>query len=240
MILHYLRLWDVSNTNRVDYFVTLSHYIARRIWHIFRRESTVIYPPVDVDKFKLKDNKDEFYFTVSRLESYKKVDLIVETLARLKKKLVVVGDGPELKKIKSKATSNIDILGYQPHEVVQDLMQRARAFIFAADEDFGIVNLEAQACGTPVIAYARGGALETVNGVFPGSKPKGGTTGFFFREQNPESLGEALEWFERNRDAIDPGVCRAQAERFSRPRFEREFKQFVDAKWEEFRTRRRL
>jgi len=239
MILHYLRIWDVSNSNRVDHFITLSHYIAKRIWHIFRRESTVIYPPVDVDKFDLKSDKEDFYFTVSRLESYKKVDLIVETFARLKKKLVVVGDGPELKKIKAKATANIEILGYQPHAVVQDLMERARAFVFAADEDFGIVNLEAQASGTPVIAYGRGGSLETVHGVFPETKPEKGTTGIFFKEQTVLSLSEALDWFERHPDDFDPRDCRKNAERFSRPRFEREFKQFVETKWEEFRANRR-
>ena len=238
MILHYLRMWDVSNSNRVDHFVTLSHYIARRIWHLFRRKSTVIYPPVDVDNFHLNSNKDDYYFTVSRLESYKKVDLIVETFAHLKKKLIVVGDGPELKNIKAKATPNIDILGYQSNEVVQDLMQRARAFVFAADEDFGIVNLEAQASGTPVIAFGRGGSLETVLGVWPGTKPVAGTTGVFFKEQNLPSLSEALGWFEKHEDDIAPSDCRKNAERFSRPRFEREFKQFVEAKWEEFKANR--
>jgi glycosyltransferase involved in cell wall biosynthesis len=223
----------------VDHFVTLSHYIARRIWHIFRRESTVIYPPVDVDKFNLTNVKDDFYLTISRLEFYKRIDLIVEAFAHLKKKLIVVGDGPELNKLKAKATPNIDIMGYQPHDVVQDLMQRARAFIFAADEDFGIVNLEAQASGTPVIAFGRGGSLETVNGVFPGAKPNHGTTGIFFKEQTLASLSEAVDWFERHQGDLVPEVCRANAERFSRPRFEREFKQFVESKWEEFKLARR-
>lgn len=239
MILHYLRLWDVSNSNRVDHFVTLSKYIAKRIWHIYRRESTVIYPPVDIDKFKLNNNKGDFYVTISRLESYKKIDLIVETFAQLRKKLIVVGDGPDLGKIKAKANSYIEILGYQPDAIVQDLMQRARAFIFAADEDFGIVNLEAQASGTPVIAFGRGGSLETVAGVFPGSKPVKGTTGIFFREQTNASLSEALNWFERHEADIDPLDCRKNAERFSRPRFETEFKQFVNAKWQEFQEGRR-
>jgi glycosyltransferase involved in cell wall biosynthesis len=239
LIFHYLRLWDVSNSNRVDHFVTLSHYIARRIWHVFRRESTVIYPPVDVDKFNLNSVKDDFYLTISRLEFYKRIDLIVEAFAHSKKKLIVVGEGPELNKIKAKATPNIEIMGYQPHDVVQDLMQRARAFIFAADEDFGIVNLEAQASGTPVIAFGRGGSLETVNGVFPGTKPLHGTTGIFFKEQTLTSLAAAVDWFERHQGDIRPEDCRANAERFSRPRFEREFKQFVESKWEEFKANRR-
>jgi glycosyltransferase involved in cell wall biosynthesis len=145
-----------------------------------------------------------------------------------------VRDGPDLKKIKAKATPNIDILGYQSIEVLRDLMQRARGFIFAADEDFAIVNLEAQANGTPVIAFGRGGSLETVQGVFPETKPVAGTTGVFFEQQNLPFLSEALDWFEKHVNDIAPGDCRKNAERFSRSRFEIEFKQFVEAKWQTF------
>ena len=172
LVLHYLRLWDVANTPRVDHFITSSRHIARRLWHLYRRRSTVIHPPIEVERFTPKTAKEDFYLTVTRLESYKRVDLIVETCARLGRKLVVVGDGPELKKIKAKANPGIEVLGYQPDTVVEDLMQRARGFIFAAEEDFGIALVEAQACGTPVIAYGRGGARETVRGVWPG-EPRG-------------------------------------------------------------------
>jgi glycosyltransferase involved in cell wall biosynthesis len=239
LILHYIRLWDVSNTNRIDYLISNSYHIAKRIWHIYRRESTVIYPPVEIDRFELKEKKEDYYLTVTRLESYKKVDLIVEVFANLKKRLVVVGDGPDMAKIKAKATPNIVLLGFQPNNVVEYLMQRAKAFIFAANEDFGIAVVEAQACGTPVIAYGRGGALETVQGVYPGEKPAAETTGIFFREQTQPSLAEALDWFEKHQGVLDPGACRKNAERFSRARFEQEFKKFVEAKYHEFQAGRR-
>ena len=236
MALHYIRLWDVSNSNRVDYFVSNSKYISRRIWNTYRRKSTVIYPPVDVDRLSMQSQKDDYYFTMARLESYKRVDLIVEACAYLKKKLVVVGEGPELNKLKHNASSNIEILGYQSNEVVRTLLQRARAFL-AAKEDFGIVAVEAQACGTPVIAYGKGGSLETVRGVFPGMKVDKDKTGIFFREQTVESLIEAIDWFERNDTEIDLAACRQNAERFSRERFKREFKEFVEARWTEFKEK---
>jgi glycosyltransferase involved in cell wall biosynthesis len=239
LVLHYLRLWDTANSNRVDYFAAISRHIAQRLWHVYRRRSTVIYPPVDIPRFKLTSDKDDYYLTVSRLEVYKKVDLIVEAFARFNQKLVVVGDGPALNRIKAKATPNVEILGYQPDDVVQDLMERARGFIFAANEDFGIVSLEAQASGTPVIAYGRGASLETVRGVFPGTAIDSGVTGVFFREQTPDSLLEALEWFERHREKIDPQSCRLQAELFSRPRFEQEFQKFVMEKWNAFQIKHR-
>jgi glycosyltransferase involved in cell wall biosynthesis len=234
IMMHYIRIWDVSNSNRVNHFVTSSEYIARRIWNTYGRESTVIAPPVDTEGFSFKSEKEDYYLTVSRLESYKRVDLIVDAFVQLKKKLVVVGEGPELNKLKDKACSNIEILGYQPDEVVRDLMRRARAFIFAAKEDFGIVAVESQACGTPVIAYGKGGSLETVRGVFPGMKVDKQTTGIFFREQTVESLIEAINWFERSDTEIYPAVCRQNAERFSRDRFKKEFKEFVEARWVEF------
>jgi glycosyltransferase involved in cell wall biosynthesis len=236
LVFHYFRLWDVTNSNRVDHFITLSKHIARRIWHIYRRESTVIYPPVDLCKFHLCKDKDSYYLTVSRLETYKKVDLIVDAFSMLNEKLVVVGDGPELNKIKRKATANIEILGYQPDHIVKDLMEKARAFIFAANEDYGIVSLEAQASGTPVIALGRGGSLETVKGIFTGEKPQKETTGIFFREQTPQSLLEALAWFKNNQDKIDPEECRRNAESFSPQRFKQEFEEFVRSKWESFKA----
>jgi glycosyltransferase involved in cell wall biosynthesis len=234
IMMHYIRIWDVSNSNRVDHFVSNSRYISNRIWNTYRRESTVIYPPVDVHSFLMRSQKDDYYFTMTRLEAYKRVDLIVDAFVQLKKKLVVVGEGPELNKLKDKACSYIEILGYQPDEVVRDLMGRARAFIFAAKEDFGIVAVESQACGTPVIAYGKGGSLETVRGVFPGMKVDKDKTGIFFREQTVESLIEAIDWFERSDTEIYPAVCRQNAERFSRDRFKKEFKEFVEARWAEF------
>lgn len=159
-LLHQIRLWDYRTANGVDYFVANSEFIARRIWKVYRREAKVIYPPVNVSEFTLHEKKEEFYLAASRMVPYKKMDLIVEAFTRMPgKRLVVIGNGPDLKKIKGKAKGNIEVLSYQPTEILRGYMQRAKAFVFAAQEDFGIMPLEAQACGTPVIAYGRGESL---------------------------------------------------------------------------------
>lgn len=221
-VLHYLRAWDLSTVNRVDYFIAISHYIAKRIERVYKRQSTVIYPPVDVDCFTLCTNKEEYYVAASRMVAYKKMDLIVEAFSMMPdKKLVVVGDGPDFKKIKRLATKNVEVLGYQPTDSLKDILQKAKAFIFAADEDFGILPIEAQACGTPVIAYGRGGVTETVID---------GETGLFFSEQSAESICDAVNRFEAARDNFDPEVIRKNAGRFSRQRFETEFRLFVEGR----------
>jgi glycosyltransferase involved in cell wall biosynthesis len=179
-LLHYVRMWDVRTANSVDTFVANSHFIARRIWKIYRREAAVVYPPVDVASFAIGWRRKPFYLTVGRLVPYKRVDLIVEAFSRMPdRQLVVIGDGPELSKLRSMATSNVTMLGYQSFEVIQDHMEQARAFIFAAEEDFGITPLEAQACGTPVIAFDGGGVTETVID---------GDTGMYFTEQTDDSF----------------------------------------------------
>ena len=219
-LLHRIRMWDYRTSNGVDEFIALSKYIARRIEKVYRRPSTVIYPPVDVDAFKLHVTKGEFYLTASRMVPYKKIDLIVEAFSSMPdKSLVVIGDGPDFDKVKKKAGRNITLLGYQPFEVLKNHMQRARAFIFAAEEDFGIVPVEAQACGTPVIAYGKGGALETVIE---------NETGLFFHEQSLKGVVDAVHRFERIRDGFDPHTIRRNALRFSKERFRREFNSFVD------------
>ena len=224
-ILHYLRNWDIASVNRVDHFVANSNYIANRIKKLYRREATVIYPPVDVDKFELCEDKEDFYVTASRMVPYKKIDLIVEAFAQMpNKKLVVIGDGPDFKKIKAKATANIEILGYQPFEVLKSYMQRAKAFIFAAEEDFGIIPVEAQACGTPVIAFGRGGVRESVINL---------ETGLFFNEQTVDSIIAAVNEFVKL--SLNPKIIRDNASRFSRAVFEEKFKSFVDSKYDEFR-----
>lgn len=222
-ILHYIRLWDYRTSNGVDYFIANSNFIARRIWKCYRREATVIYPPVDVDAFELYENKEDFYLTASRMVPYKKMDLIVEAFSKMSdKKLIVIGDGPDFKKIKSKAAENITLMGYQPFEVLKEHMQKAKAFVFAAEEDFGITPVEAQACGTPVIAYGKGGTLETVLGLDK-EKP----TGIFFEEQTINSICNAVNIFEKNQDKFKPENCRINAERFSNKRFKEEIKEFV-------------
>lgn len=226
-LLHKIRMWDYRTANGVDHFVANSKFIARRIHKVYGRDADVIYPPVDTDRFTLRENKDDFYFTASRMVPYKKIDLIVEAFSHMpNKKLVVIGDGPDMQKIKSKATSNIEILGYQPNSVMQDHMQRAKAFVFAAEEDFGITPVESQACGTPVIAFGKGGALETINSIHSANP-----TGAFFDKQEVSSVIKAVEDFERNQDLFLPENCRNQALKFSNQRFHSEIEQYVQQKW---------
>ncbi|HPU78521.1 MAG TPA: glycosyltransferase family 4 protein [Thermosynergistes sp.] len=224
--LHKLRMWDLRTANGVDYFVANSRFIARRIWKVYRREATVVYPPVDIDSFTLTEQKEDFYLTASRMVPYKRIDLIVEAFSHMPcKRLVVIGTGPEWDKVKAKSGANVELLGYQPSEVLRSYMQRAKAFVFAAEEDFGIVPVEAQACGTPVVAYGKGGALETV---------LDGVTGLFFKEQTVKSLIEAIERLEETADNFDPVRIRKNTERFSAARFRSEFSEFVNKAWDEF------
>lgn len=228
-ILHRIRTWDVLSANRVDDFIASSNYIARRIWKVYRRESSVIYPPVDVDAYGLNPQKEDFYFTASRMVPYKRIDLIVESFRSMPdKKLVVIGAGPEFEHIRAKAGPNVTLLGYQPFDVMRDHLQRARAFLFAAEEDFGILPVEAQACGTPVIAFGKGGALETViNGI----------TGLYFEHQETADIVDAVHRFEHMRAGFDPLEMRKNALRFSAPHFRQEFASFVSrAVADHFRT----
>ncbi len=229
-MLHKIRIWDTRTTNGVDEFIAISHFISRRIWKFYRRESTIIYPPVDTQAFHCNSEKGEFYFTASRMVPYKKIDLIVDAFSAMPdKSLIVIGEGPDFEKIKSKAGSNVKLLGYQSFEVLRDHMQRARAFVFAAEEDFGIAPLEAQACGTPVIAFGKGGAMETIRGLDSESP-----TGVFFMEQTPESIRQAVQQFELNADRIHPDACRSNAMRFGPERFLCEFRDFVESSWARF------
>ena len=204
-LLHYIRLWDTRTSNGVDLFISISDFITRRIRKVYRREAVVVYPPVDFQGFTLEIDKEDFYFTASRMVPYKKIDLIVGAFSAMpERRLKVIGDGPEMSKILSKAGTNVELLGYQPFEVLRDHMQRARAFVFAAEEDFGIAPVEAQACGTPVIAYKKGGALETV---------KDGQTGLFFERQTTESIQRTVQSFEAA-PFFEPQACRDWAEHF--------------------------
>lgn len=230
-MLHKIRIWDVRTANGVDEFMAISSFISERIRKVYRRESTIIYPPVDVHAFELLEEKEDFYLTASRMVPYKKIDLIVEAFSAMPDKhLVVIGDGPDFDKIKARAGVNVTLLGFQDHTVLKDRMQRARAFIFAAEEDFGITPLEAQACGTPVIAFGKGGALETIRGL-DDELP----TGVFFFEQSPMAIRDAICKFEQEVQHILPVNCRANAMRYSPERFRREFLGFVEAAWIAFR-----
>lgn len=239
-ILHKIRIWDLRTSNGVDEFIAISKYINRRINKVYRRGSTVIYPPVYVNDFKYENNKakEEFYFTSSRMVPYKKIDLIVEVFTKYlpDKRLIVIGDGPDFKKIKDLAGPNVQLLGYQSFDVLKEHLASAKAYIFASEEDFGIAPLEAQACGTPVIAFGKGGALETIKGISCSDsldkelKP----TGVFFDSQTPESLIEAIEYFEMNSEKFDAKDCVSNAMKFSKERFTEEFREFVILKYENF------
>jgi len=229
-LLHRMRSWDRQTANGVDLFLANSRFIARRIWRVYRREAEVLYPPVDVSGFNLHEAKEDFYLTASRMVPYKRMDLIVEAFADMSdKRLVVIGDGPEMKKVMAKASPNVTLMGYQSFEVLRDHLQRAKAFVFAAEEDFGILPVEAQACGTPVIAFGKGGALETIRGQAD-YRP----TGVFFAEQTPSSIQAAVSIFEGMQDRITPEQCRENAMRFSTQRFQREYFDFVMAAWADF------
>lgn len=224
LILHYIRIWDYRTANGVDYFLANSSFIARRIKKVYGRDAQVVYPPVDVTSFSLQTTKENYYFTASRMVPYKKMDLIVEAFSAMPdKKLVVVGDGPDFEKVKSKASDNIELLGYQSFDVLKKYMQNAKAFVFAAEEDFGITPVEAQACGTPVIAFGKGGTLETV---IEADEPEL-STGVFFKEQTVESIINAVHKFESNASRYNAEFIRENSLRFSPERFKKEMEDIV-------------
>lgn len=215
-----LRIWDVISANRVDYFVSNSDFIKARIARVYRRQAQTIYPPVAVSKFNLETVKEDYFITCSRLVPYKKIDLIVKAFAAFPElKLKVIGNGPDFNKIKALATPNVTLMGYQPDEVLRKEMAKAQAFIFAAKEDFGIVPVEAQACGTPVIAFGKGGVLETVIE---------GETGCFFYEQTAEAIADGIKRFLAIKQTFNPTTIRLNAEKFDVENFHKKFKTLAD------------
>lgn len=228
LMLHPIRQFDAIAGSRVDYYISNSDYVGQRIRKTYRRKATTIHPNIDISNFELCNDKQEYYLASSRLVAYKKIDTIIEAFNQMPdKKLVVIGGGPNLEAYRKLAKDNVTVMGYQPFDVLKDKMQHAKAFVFAADEDFGMIPIEAQSCGTPVIAYGHGGSLETVNG---------GKTGLFFNEQTPEAIVEAVNKFESmGSQPFAPGDCRQWAEGFSEERFKREIKEFVEEKYEEFK-----
>jgi glycosyltransferase involved in cell wall biosynthesis len=212
------RAWDAAAAARVDAFAAVSGWIGAWVNQAYGRDARVIYPPVEVERFVPQPERAGYFVALSRLVPHKRLDLIVEAFNRLKLPLLVVGTGPEERALRRQAGPGIRLLGFQDDRSVADLLSRARGFICAADEDFGIAVVEAQAAGCPVIAYGKGGALETV---------LAGQTGVFFEEQSAESLVEAVERFER--EAFDPRLARQNAARFSKAQFQREFGGFIAA-----------
>lgn len=228
LMLHPIRQFDAIAGSRVDYYISNSDYVGQRIRKTYRRKATTIHPNIDISNFELCNDKQEYYLASSRLVAYKKIDTIIEAFNQMPdKKLVVIGGDPNLEAYRKLANDNVTVMGYQPFDVLKDKMQHAKAFVFAADEDFGMIPIEAQSCGTPVIAYGHGGSLETVNG---------GKTGLFFNEQTPEAIVEAVNKFEAmGSQPFAPADCRQWAEGFSEKRFKREIKEFVEEKYEEFK-----
>ena len=225
-MLERLRRWDLANSRRVDHFIANSRFIAERIRVSYDREATVVYPPVDLAYYTPAGSKQPFYLAASRMVPYKRMNLIVQAFSRMPQRhLVVIGDGPQYETARANAGPNIEFMGYQSREVLRQKLRQARALVFAAKEDFGILPVEAQACGTPVIAYGAGGSLETVRGI----EARGGDrpTGLFFAEQTVDSLIDAVERFEVREAEFLPSACRANAERFSEERFRQEFARII-------------
>lgn len=227
LTLERLRRWDRRSASGVDVFLANSAHVAGRIRDAYGREAEVLYPPVEVAGFPLRTDKEQFYLTVSRLEAYKRIDVLIDAFRRTPhRRLVVVGGGSELGRLHSAAPPNVAFTGRLPTPQVVDHMQRARAFLFAGIEDFGIVMAEAQACGTPLVAFGRGGAAEIVRA----------DTGVLFAEQSADAVIDALRHFESS--SFSPQRCRENALRFDRARFRQRFGELLRAHWEQFRRER--
>jgi glycosyltransferase involved in cell wall biosynthesis len=223
--MNYLRMWDIAASKRVDYFVAISHHVKQRIAKHYRRSADVIYPPVNTEFYTPDPTlpNAEFFLIVSAFAPYKKIELAIEAFNRLGQPLKIIGQGQELKRLKKLAKPNIELLGALPDEAVRDHYRRCRALIFPGEEDFGIVPLEAQACGTPVIGYARGGLLETT---IPDQ------TAIYFYEHTPEALLEAIQKFQQT--TFSPTAIRTQACRFAKSRFQQEMQAYIDHKMQAF------
>lgn len=226
LLLARIRAWDKRTADRVTHFVAISNAVRDRIRECYGRDAAVIYPPVDTDFYTPSNQKrDDFFLVVSALAPYKRFDLAVAACQRLGKKLVVIGSGQHLARLKAGAGPGVEFLGWQPDEVIRDHLRRARALLFPGEEDFGIVPLEAQACGCPVIGFGRGGLTETVRPLGTAAEP----TGVFFTEQTRDSVCEAIERFDNCSDHFDPRAARRQAVLFRRERFEAELFAYLDA-----------
>lgn len=230
IIAHYIRMWDVTSSSRVDRFVAISKHVADRVEKYYRREADVIYPPVDCDKFVLSEKIEDFYLIVSAFAPYKRVDLAIKAFNKLEIPLKIIGSGQEERELRRIAGRNIEFLGQQDDSVLREYYSRCKALIFPGEEDFGIVPLEAMASGRPVIAYGKGGALETVRG--SGDKP----TGVFFFEQTPDALIAAVKTFEDNQGRFNPSDIRNHALKFDRELFKERIKTFMSERYKEFKA----
>ncbi|MEM7081896.1 MAG: glycosyltransferase [Pseudomonadota bacterium] len=227
-VLHRIRNWDVRSSNTVDHFVANSRFVQARINKFYRRSSALVFPPVETELFKLNEDKQAFYVAAGRFVPFKRLDLAVEAFTQMPdKKLIMVGDGPDMAKLATKAGPNIEFVGFQPPEVMNDYLSKAKALIFPSEEDFGILPVEAQACGTPVVAFGSGGALETVKGLDVSGQDTASPTGIFFGRQEADSLIEAVQAFENHYSAFSAADISAHAAEFGPERFKREFREQV-------------
>jgi glycosyltransferase involved in cell wall biosynthesis len=230
---HYVRNWDYSAAQRVDHFLANSNYVAGRIRKYYRRESTVIHPPITTSRGFLADQPEDYYLAVGRLVPYKRTDILIDACELLGRKLVIIGDGPELKTLQKRAGKNVRFIGEVDEQTLSNSYAHCRALLFAADEDFGMVPLEAQSHGRPVIAYGKGGSLETVAGVCPpididGDAPLDGTTGMFFQEQTPASLAQTILNFEAIERRFVPEQIQAHAREFDESVFVERLGKFIE------------
>lgn len=247
LVANYLRTWDVTSSDRVDSFIAISEHVANRIKKYYRRDAKVIHPPVETKRFKISKDGDNFYLIVSALAPYKRIDLAIQAFNRLGYPLKLIGSGQDEKKLKSMALPNIQFLGWQLDEVVAEYYARCKALVFPGEEDFGITPLEAQASGRPVIAYGRGGVLETVvplsGSQREGSRSKGTAgadarkpveTGVFFYDHSVEGLIQAVRIFEENQGLFDQRAIRRHAIKWDRSVFKKNVKaaisRIVDAR----------
>lgn len=237
-VAHYLRMWDVASSNRVDYFVANSYHVANRIKKYYKRSADVIHPPVDCSLYRpLEDRREgDYYLIVSAFAPYKRIDIAVDAFEEMGLPLIVIGGGQEEEHIRKMAKKHVQCIGWQSSESLKEYYNGCKALIFPGEEDFGIVPLEAQACGKPVIAFAKGGVLETVHGVYPcynsttevAARQPETPTGVFFTKQTTASLTEAVRFFERHKDLFDPVLIRKHAESFDCLLFKERFKQYIE------------
>jgi len=237
LVSHYLRLWDIASSNRVDYFVANSHNVASRIRKHYRRESAVIYPPVNVSAGYLAEHTDDYYLVAGRLVDYKRVDLAVAACNRLGRRLRIVGDGDQYRRLRKLAGRCIEFCGSISDKDLHEQYAHCRALLFSGEEDFGIVPVEAMSFGRPVIAFGRGGAKETIHGFQPNSSESAeNSTGLFFEQQSVDSLVEAIQAFERVEREFRPSFIKRQVDRFAPGNFQKDLGLFLGQKWEEFRN----
>ncbi|MEM7332419.1 MAG: glycosyltransferase [Chloroflexota bacterium] len=225
--LTFLRVWDRLAADRVDHFIAISQEVRQRIAKVYQRESTIIHPPVDTTRFEVSNRIDDYYLIVGRLVPYRRIDLLIEAFKKMKRPLLIAGSGRDRERLEAMASDTVKFLGYVPDEDLPDLIARCKAFMFPGEEDFGIAPIQAMAAGRPVIAYAGGGALETI---IPGK------TGALFAQQTVGDIIQAVESFDSN--SVNSGEIQQHASQFDKAVFKQKMRQFIDEKWDAHQRKR--